>query len=125
MNKNKIFKESVYKIIRLSIKRLYSNAGYLKSNEKRTAPEGLVMKPSVTEGVVIDQATFFVIDHGAGRNKKKPFQADSLKRLEISWGERWDLNPRPPRPQPGATNQLSYAHHNAGLYTLSGTVWQG
>ena len=26
-------------------------------------------------------------------------------------GERWDLNPRPPGPQPGALTKLSYAHH--------------
>ena len=27
------------------------------------------------------------------------------------WGERRDLNPRPPGPQPGALTRLSYAHH--------------
>ena len=27
------------------------------------------------------------------------------------WGERGDLNPRPPGPQPGALTELSYAHH--------------
>ena len=29
------------------------------------------------------------------------------------WGERGDLNPRPPGPQPGALTELSYAHHGA------------
>ena len=27
------------------------------------------------------------------------------------WGDRGDLNPRPPGPQPGALTELSYAHH--------------
>ena len=30
------------------------------------------------------------------------------------WGERGDLNPRPPGPQPGALTELSYAHHAGG-----------
>ena len=27
------------------------------------------------------------------------------------WGDRGDLNPRPPGPQPGALTGLSYDHH--------------
>src|SRR2546423_12700980 len=27
------------------------------------------------------------------------------------WGDRGDLNPRPPGPQPGALTELSYGHH--------------
>ena len=34
--------------------------------------------------------------------QKKAIQDMLLNRLQNLWGERWDLNPRPPRPQPGA-----------------------
>src|SRR3989442_3524788 len=30
----------------------------------------------------------------------------------FSWGDRGDLNPRPPGPQPGALTRLSYGHHD-------------
>ncbi len=33
-------------------------------------------------------------------------------RLFIIWGDRGDLNPRPPGPQPGALTRLSYGHRD-------------
>src|SRR5439155_9680976 len=30
----------------------------------------------------------------------------------FTWGDRGDLNPRPPGPQPGALTKLSYGHHD-------------
>ena len=41
--------------------------------------------------------------HGGGHKAKikKGIQAISLNPFVFYWGERWDLNPRPPGPQPG------------------------
>ncbi len=36
---------------------------------------------------------------------------EKLARLPPLWGDRGDLNPRPPGPQPGALTELSYGHH--------------
>ena len=40
---------------------------------------------------------------GWTKNKKKAVQVYKLEPPCNFWGERWDLNQRPPRPQPGAT----------------------
>lgn len=34
----------------------------------------------------------------------------------LTWGDRGDLNPRPPGPQPGALTELSYDHHGNGQH---------
>jgi hypothetical protein len=36
------------------------------------------------------------------------------------WGDRGDLNPRPPGPQPGALTELSYDHHENIHHTTGG-----
>ena len=37
----------------------------------------------------------------------------------LRWGDRGDLNPRPPGPQPGALTELSYGHRD--LVRIAGT----
>ncbi len=38
-------------------------------------------------------------------------QAETAVHRRVTQGDRGDLNPRPPGPQPGALTGLSYGHH--------------
>lgn len=70
-----------------------------------TGPTGSAVWISVISGRKITLISHIPkTDRKFNRDKaKRRFRKKIPETPSKAWGERWDLNPRPPRPQPGAT----------------------
>ncbi len=88
--------------------RLRATAPTTRAVGTRSALLGAGCVPA--EGVVRDQAAWRKPQTWAQRESARTAAAAGFSSGR-SWGDRGDLNPRPPGPQPGALTRLSYGHH--------------